>query len=290
MNPSNYDPFAPRQWKLAHGRSIELGPVSRIMGILNVTPDSFSDGGNFINLAHAIDHSAKMIGQGADIIDIGGQSTKPGARQIDQLGEQERVLPVIDALVHRFDVVISVDTYRVQTAKYALEAGAHLINDVCGFLHDENMAAIVAQFGAGICLMHNSRGRDISEDIMGDQIDYLSRSLAIARNYDIDGSRIILDPGFGFGKNAIENLAIMAQFERLNLLEYPLLCGTSRKRFTGSILGKEDTAGNRDIVTAATSVVARMAGCAIFRVHQVDINHTALKLADALIETNRLSR
>jgi dihydropteroate synthase len=285
LTADNYYSFAPRNWQLAHGRILELGPVSRIMGILNVTPDSFSDGGQFVDVSSAIDHAAEMFSQGADIADVGGETTKPGARPIDQTQEQDRILPVIGALKDRFEGIISVDTYRAATAQLAIEAGAHLVNDIGGFQFDENMAATVSGSKAGVCLMHNSRDRNVGEGLIADQLEYLSHSVAIAHDNDVDNSYIVLDPGFGFGKNVDENLTLLDKFNQLQSLGLPLLAGTSRKRFTGFVLGGDDTSQNRDIVTAATSVIARMAGCVVFRVHQVKTNKQALQLADAVLET-----
>ncbi len=281
----NIDPFFPRSWQLAHEMVLELGPVSRIMGILNVTPDSFSDGGNFITVGEAVDQAARMVDDGADIIDVGGETTKPGAIAIDRDMEQERVLPVIRSIKERFDTIISIDTYRSDTAQLALEAGAHLVNDVGGFLFDKKMASVVTRFGAGACLMHNSRDRDVGDEIVSDQIEYLCRCVLTAKNSGVTDSQIVLDPGFGFGKDINDNLSLLEKFGLLQEIGFPLLAGTSRKRFTGSVLGEDDTTENRDTVTAATNVIARMAGCAIFRVHDVKTNRLALNLADAVLNT-----
>ncbi len=284
---ANTDPFAPRIWQLAHNKSIELGPSAILMGILNVTPDSFSDGGSYLDLNKAIQHSAKMIRQGADIIDIGGESTKPGATPVSLAQEQDRVLPIIEALKSRFDIILSIDTYRSQTAHMALERGVNIVNDVWGFHFDDKMPSTVASFGAGACLMHNSRERTLNPDLFEDQKEFLSASLNLSIAAGISENQLILDPGFGFGKNADDNLSLLSQFSRLTKLQLPLLTGTSRKRFTGKILGKRDTPTNRDIVTSATSVIARMAGSAVFRVHEVEMNKNALMLADAVLQQKK---
>lgn len=284
MSPNQKHKFNSRVWQLAHGKSLELGPVSRIMGILNVTPDSFSDGGRYINLADAVDHAAKMISEGADIIDIGGESTKPGATKVDLSAEQDRVLPVIDALKDRFDVIISIDTYHATTADLAIKAGAHLVNDVRALQYDDKVASVVAKHQAGVCIMHNSRERQVDDDLVRDQMNFLSASVSIADGAGINSSCIVLDPGLGFGKNAQENLELLGRFDRLHQLELPLLIGASRKRFTAEILEMgHDNEKTRDIVTTATSVIARMAGCSVFRVHDVAMNKHALNMADAVI-------
>lgn len=284
-----YNPYLPRAWQLAHGKVLELGPVSRIMGILNVTPDSFSDGGKFDTVGKAIDQAAQMIEEGADIIDVGGESTKPGADRVNQKLEQQRVLPIVEELNQRFDTIISIDTYRSDTAKRAIEAGAHLVNDVGGFQSDSDMAGIVCKYGAGACLMHNSRNRSIGSDIIADQIEYLRQCISTATEAGVTKRHIIVDPGFGFGKNVAENLSILDKFCLLHELGLPVMTGTSRKRFTGAVLGDDDSNDNRDKVTAATSVVARMAGSTVFRVHDVKSSRLALKLADSVLNTRNTS-
>jgi len=187
-----YNPYQPRVWQLAHGKILELGPTSRIMGILNVTPDSFSDGGKFDTASKAIDQVAQMIEEGADIIDVGGESTKPGADPVDQNLEQQRVLPIVEELNRRFDTIISIDTYRSDTAKLAIEAGAHMVNDVGGFQYDSEMAGIVCKYGAGACLMHNSRNRSIGNDIIADQIEYLRQCVSTATEAGVTRQQIIV--------------------------------------------------------------------------------------------------
>lgn len=289
MTDNEFNPYAARNWQLGHGRVLELGPVSRIMGILNVTPDSFSDGGSFTNVDMAINHAAKMIDEGADIIDIGGESTKPNAEPVSMQLEQDRVLPVIEALSQRFDVILSIDTYRCVTARLALDAGAHMVNDITGLQFEPELANVISKLGAGVCIMHNSRNRTLEKDIVDDQQAFLNKSITIADTAGILRSQIVLDPGFGFGKDATGCLNLLRRFGELSVFELPLLAGTSRKRFTGSVLGNSDSLENRDIVTSATSVIARMAGCALFRVHDVEINNHALAMADAVINSNRNS-
>lgn len=277
-----YNPFSMHHWNLAHNRTLDLGPKAVIMGILNVTPDSFSDGGQYDHLDNAIAAARLMIEAGAAIIDIGGESTRPGATPIDAETEKSRILPVIRALKHESDVIISIDTYRAETARAAIGEGAHIVNDVWGLQKDPDMARTVAETGAGIVIMHTGRGREVLDDVIEDQSHFLDRSLAIADEAGIDSQAIVLDPGIGFAKGMAENIALLNRFEELQQFGYPLLVGTSRKRFLGTITGKDD-ATMRDVATAATSVVARMNGACLFRVHDVAINRDALQVADALL-------
>lgn len=274
------------QWKLAHGKSLQLGASSVIMGVLNVTPDSFSDGGRFNVAAAAIEHAEVMLAQGAAIIDIGGESTRPGAEPVDAATEQSRVLPVIEALVAETGAIISVDTYRAETARLALLEGAHIVNDVTGLQNDPAMASIVAAQGAGVCIMHTGRGREKLPDVIEDQFVFLRQSLEIARRAGISDASIVLDAGFGFAKETEdENVELMARFRELAELGFPLMAGTSRKRFLGSVTGRDS--GERDVATAASSALLRMSGADLFRVHNVAINRDALLVADAMLEMKK---
>ncbi|MEX0346501.1 MAG: dihydropteroate synthase [Rhizobiaceae bacterium] len=270
-----------RIWQLAHDRSLQLGSRCLIMGILNVTPDSFSDGGRFDTLKRAVAQAHRMIGEGADIIDIGGESTRPGAEPLSAAEEQGRILPVIRQLVSETETVISVDTYRAETASMALEAGAHIVNDVWGLQKDTAIAAMAAEHGAGLAIMHTGRERQKLQDVIEDQFVFLNASLKIAAAANIGDEQIVLDPGFGFAKDASENLALMARFEELHALGYPLLAGTSRKRFVGSVTNRQGD--DRDVGTAATSAILRMKGASIVRVHNVAINRDAVRMADAVL-------
>lgn len=278
--------YRPLHWPLAHGRALTLGPVAVIMGILNVTPDSFTDGGRFATRQEALDHAARMVREGAAIVDVGGESTRPGAAPVSAAEEQDRVLPVIEALVRQGEALISVDTWRASTARLAVNAGAHIINDIWGLQRDPDMARAVAETGAGVVAMHNSRERKVASDVIEDQYGFLRRSLAVARDAGIPAERIVLDPGFGFGKERPEiNLELMARFEELRGLHRPLLVGVSRKRFIGHLTGR-DGAG-RDVGTAAAGVCLRLKGACVFRVHDVAINADALKVADAMLALGR---
>ena len=281
MSKDPFNPFKPRDWQLAHGRQIMLGPKGILMGILNVTPDSFSDGGKLRNVDMAVFAALQMVEEGADIIDIGGESTKPNAVTVSAEEEQDRVLPVIEALSQKTDALISIDTYRADTAKLAIEAGAHIINDVWGFQKEPEIANIAADIKAGCCLMHSGRERDRDRDVIKDQIDFLSKSLEIAKSAGVKDEAIVLDPGFGFAKDPEENVELLAEFEKLFELGFPLLTGTSRKRFLGAVTGRD--VGERDVATAATSVLTRMKGSTIFRVHDIGANKDALAIADAVI-------
>lgn len=269
-----------RVWTLAHGRSLELGPQSVLMGILNVTPDSFSDGGAYRgDVSRAVDAALRMIEEGAAIIDIGGESTRPGAEPVAAEEERRRVLPVIDALASRSDCLISIDTYRSETARAAVQTGAHIVNDVWGAQRDPAIAEVAATTGAGLCLMHTGRERVRGSDVIADQFQFLETSLRIAADAGVSTAQIVLDPGFGFGKDAAENINLMMRLDELKTLGYPLLVGTSRKRFVRSTLGHGDA--DADVATAATSVLLRERGAAIFRVHRIGPNRDALAMVDA---------
>lgn len=274
------------KWHLAHGRHIELGETAQIMGILNVTPDSFSDGGQFTSHEKAFDQALKMIEEGASIIDIGGESTRPGAHAVTAATEQKRVLPVVKILAHEANCLISIDSYRAQTAKRAVEAGAHIINDVWGLQKDPAMADVAAETGAGLVIMHTGRGRQVKLPPIEDQLEFFEKSLRIAKRAGVRREAIVLDPGFGFGKETTaQNVELLAKFEQLSTLGYPFLVGTSRKRLLGAVTGQEPR--DRDIATAATSTILRLKGAAIFRVHNVGVNRDALAVADALMRFQR---
>ncbi|MCO6407913.1 dihydropteroate synthase [Hoeflea alexandrii] len=277
--------FDPNILRLGRDRVIGLGPRARVMGIVNVTPDSFSDGGLHADPRVAVEAALAMVGEGADIVDIGGESTRPGADPVSALEEQRRVLPVIEALAGHDDVLISVDTWRAETARLALAAGAHMINDVWGLQREPAMAQVAAEAGAAVAIMHTGRERECLPDLVEDQFFWFATSLEIARKAGIEDDRILLDPGFGFGKDADDNLELMARFAELHALGLPLLAGTSRKRFIGGLTGRE--AADRDVGTVATSVALRLAGAAMFRVHNVAFNKDGLAVADAMVQSSR---
>ncbi len=271
-----------RRWQLAHGRHLDLGPKALVMGILNVTPDSFSDGGRFDTAERALDQAALMVEQGAVIVDVGGKSTRPGATAVSAREEQRRILPVIETLSTTGRALISVDTYREETARLAVAAGAHIVNDVHGLQREPGIARLAAETGAGLVIMHTGRDREKLPDVIADQFLFLEKSLEIARDAGVGDNQIVLDPGFGFAKDPEENLQLMARFEELHALGHPWLVGTSRKRMVGHITGRDpDT---RDPGTAATSVILRVKGADLFRVHNVAMNVDALVFADAMLE------
>ncbi|MCL7998179.1 dihydropteroate synthase [Brucella sp. 21LCYQ03] len=278
-----------KQWQLAHGRSLQLGSKSVIMGILNVTPDSFSDGGKHIELDNALAAAKTMLDEGATIIDVGGESTRPGAAKVDAETEAARVVPIIRALTEHFGCIISIDTYRASTARLAVEAGAHIVNDVWGLQKEPEIAQVAKETGAGLVIMHTSRDRETNADVIADQFAFLNKSLEIAGRAGISASNITLDPGFGFGKSQDEDIALMARMEELQRFGYPLLVGTSRKRFIGAMTGQTEPL-QRDVGTAATSVALRLAGADIFRVHNVAFNRDALAVADAILQSRASSQ
>lgn len=282
MTEASASTFLPRHLKCAHGRSLTLGPSGVLMAIVNVTPDSFSDGGQFENVEAAVGFALNAVEAGAQILDIGGQSTRPGAADVTPAEEQDRVLPVIAALAARTDALISIDTYHAETARLAVAAGAHIVNDISGGTAEPEILAVVANSGAAYCLMHTSRRQDALSDPMTDQFAFLEKALQAARAAGIADDRLVIDPGFGFGKDSDDNLEIMAHLERLNGLGLPLLIGTSRKRFVAALAGADDNLA-RDFATAATTALLRLQGGAIFRVHNVAANRAALAAADAII-------
>ncbi|MDR0252613.1 MAG: dihydropteroate synthase [Brucellaceae bacterium] len=272
-----------REWRLAHGRVLETGAQALIMGILNITPDSFSDGGNYESVDSALCTARTMLDDGAAIIDVGGESTRPDAAPVSAQQEQDRVLPVIEALARETGCLISVDTYRAQTAKLAVAAGAHIVNDVWGLQKEPDIADLAAETGAGLVIMHTGRDREVAADVIADQHLFLQRSLEIAAAAGVDPQQIMLDPGFGFAKDTQQNVELMARFAELQSFGLPWLVGTSRKRFTGAVSGRE-IAAERDAATAATSVMLRLSGADIFRVHNVALNRDALSVADAVLK------
>jgi dihydropteroate synthase len=272
-----------RRWQLAHGRHLDLGGKARVMGILNVTPNSFSDGGLFDDLDKAIAQAHLMASEGAVIVDVGGESTGPRALPISAAEEQARVLPVIEALASSGEALISIDTYREETARLAVAAGAHIVNDVWGLQREPGIARVAAETGAGLIIMHTGREREKLPDVIADQFFFLEKSLEIAHRAGVSDDHILLDPGFGFAKETPEeNLDLMARFSELHALGFPLVAGTSRKRFIGHATGRGDGAV-RAAGTAATSVILRLKGADLFRVHDVAINVDALAVADAML-------
>lgn len=262
--------------------SFDLDKEPVIMGILNVTPDSFSDGGKWNNIDAALKHTEQMIGEGAKIIDVGGESARPGYTLIEDREEMDRVLPVIEAIKKRFDVCVSLDTYKTDVAKAGVDAGIDMINDIWGFQWGKkDMAELAARTGVAVCIMHNrdnTRYENYVEDVLSD----LKASIEIGHKAGVKDSQIILDPGVGFGKDFTQNLTIINQVNQLKELGYPVLLGTSRKSVIGLALNVERD--QRVAGTVATTVMGYERGCSIFRVHDVKENYQALMMAKAIME------
>ncbi len=251
-----------------------------VMGILNVTPDSFSDGGKWNDMDRAMEHAAQMIEDGATIIDVGGESTRPGYTMISDEEEISRVVPIIRELKKRFDVAVSIDTYKSAVARAAVEAGADMVNDIWGLKYDEKMADVIAKTGAACCLMHNRKEADYT-DFMPDMLNDLKETIAIAKKAGIADDKICLDPGVGFGKTYENNLEAIHHVDQLLTLGYPVLLGTSRKSVIGLTL--DLPASERMEGTVATSVIGVMKGCAFVRVHDVKENARAIRMTEAIL-------
>ena len=254
-----------------------------IMGILNVTPDSFSDGGRFDKMDAALLHAEKMIKEGADILDVGGESTRPGHVQITDEEEIARVVPVIEKLKKEFDVPISIDTYKSAVAEVAVCAGADLVNDIWGLKYDEKMADVIAKHDVACCLMHN-RNEAVYDSFLFDFMKDMKECVKIADKAGIARDKIILDPGVGFGKTYEMNLETMNHLELFQHLGFPVLLGTSRKSMIGLTL--DLPVDQRVEGTIATSVIGVMKGCAFVRVHDVKENRRAVLMTEAILGRN----
>jgi dihydropteroate synthase len=300
---------APYRWQL-RSRSLDLGPRTFIMGVVNVTPDSFSDGGRVFDAQQATAHALRLVDEGADIVDIGGESTRPGTHVlVDQSGvkpivsednvsqdeELRRVMPVLEGVLKaRPDAVVSIDTYKSGVARRAVGSGAEIVNDVSAFQWDTAMAETCAELGCGVVMMH-TRGQPsewhhlpIEPDIVARVIHDLANWVLIARNSGIERRRIVLDPGFGFGKSFEENYPLLANFERLRSMGFPLLAGTSRKSFVGRTVGKrrggEDSPPDERLYGSLAAMVASiLRGAHIVRVHDVRPAVEAAAVADEVL-------
>lgn len=251
-----------------------------IMGILNVTPDSFSDGGKFNHLDQALTHVEEMIRDGADVVDIGGESTRPGYTKISDEEEIARVVPVIEAVKREFDIPVSIDTYKSGVARAAAEAGADLINDIWGLKYDEKMAGVIAEKQLACCLMHNRKKAEY-RNFMEEMKQDLRETVALAKAAGIVQDKIILDPGVGFAKSYENNLESILRLTEVKELGYPVLLGTSRKSVVGLTL--DLPAAERVEGTLVTTVFAVQAGCMFVRVHDVKENARAVKMAEAIL-------
>ena len=268
-------------------KKLDLSGKPLIMGILNVTPDSFSDGGNYTDVSKALSHAFEMVKQGADIIDIGGESTRPGYTQISSEEEIERIVPVIKAIKENIDVALSVDTYKADVAKAALEAGCDIVNDVTGLYADPDMAKVIAEYKAGAILMFNMRnnGEDENADVISRAETELQISVEKALEAGIESDRIMLDPGIGFGTTREQDMILTDKVDKISLNgRYPVLYACSRKRMTAEFVfdgaGKED----RDTATAVLGLEAIKRGAAMVRVHNVAAMKSAIDVYYSFLE------
>lgn len=264
-------------------RVFHVADTTYIMGILNVTPDSFSDGGQYNDTDAALRQAEKMIVEGVDVIDVGGESTRPGYQKITDTEEIERTAGIIEHIKSRFDIPVSIDTYKSKVASAALQAGADLVNDIWGLKYDAELANVIAKFRAACCLMHNRKNTaygSFMEDVKSD----LRETLTIARNAGIAEDRIILDPGVGFAKTYENNLEIIRRLGELKELGFPLLLGTSRKSVIG--LALDLPVEERLEGTLVTTVLGVQAGCAFVRVHDVQANKRAIQMLSTIWRTH----
>lgn len=260
--------------------TLDYANKTLIMGILNVTPDSFSDGGKYNHIENAVQHARQMIEDGADLLDIGGESTRPGYERISDAEEISRVVPAIEAITKELHIPISIDTYKSDVAKKAVDAGAVIINDIWGAKADPEIADVAAETGVPIILMHNRNDRDYSNFIR-DVLNDLYESITIAKKAGVKDDKIILDPGIGFAKDLAENLEMMRHLDTLVSLGYPVLLGTSKKSMIGGVLNlpvSERTEG-----TGATVCFGIQQGCQIVRIHDVKEMSRMAKMMDALM-------
>ncbi len=284
--PESGSPVSHRaSWVMARGRRLDL-ISTRVMGIVNVTPDSFSDGGSFMDHGRAIDHGLAMIDQGADILDIGGESTRPGAEEISVLEERKRVIPVVAGISKQAQVPLSIDTTKAEVAAEALEAGAVVINDVSGLHGDPEMARLAARSGAGLVLMHmrgcprTMKDRARYVDLVGEVISELEASVHVALEAGAAPETIVLDPGIGFAKDARQSLVLLRYLSEVRALGYPVLVGPSRKSFIGAVTGAP--VDRRVPGTISSAVSAALSGARVIRVHDVEEAVQALRVADAI--------
>lgn len=275
-------------WKLRN-RSLDLGTRTLVMGVVNITPDSFSDGGTYYNTQAAIDRVFEMVEQGADIVDIGAESTRPGAARVGARTELDRLLPVLNAIAGRIAIPVSVDTYKAEVAREVLARGAEIVNDISGLTFDPPLAAVIAEHRAGLVLMH-TRGRpEVMQelppvpDVWLELLTSLGQSVDCALGAGVARDQLVVDPGIGFGKTVHQNLEIIQELGRLGALRLPILIGTSRKSFLGRLLDKP--AQGRIFGTAASVALSIARGAHIVRVHDVAEMGDVCRVTDAIIRT-----
>lgn len=279
----------PSQTSLA-GRTLRLNlQAPCIVGILNVTPDSFSDGGLFCSVDEALEQAHKMAGDGARLIDVGGESTRPGAPLVSEAEELDRVMPVIEALVRELELPLSIDTNKSAVAAAAVAAGVEFVNDISGLTYDPDMAEVVATSGAGLIVMHTRGKPEVMQqntdyaDVVADVISSLKKSIHSAEQAGVSRDKIAIDPGIGFGKEAAGNLELLRQTATLASLGQPVMLGTSRKSFIGKVLG-QPVPGDRLIGTLATLALGYAGGARLFRVHDVAAANQAVMMAQAVCD------
>ena len=268
---------------------LDLGGRTRIMGILNVTPDSFSDGGLFSDAGKALSHARNLAAAGADIIDIGGESTRPGSEPLAEDEELRRILPLIERLSKELTVPLSVDTYKAAVAERALDAGASIVNDISGLRFSPDMAKVIADHGAAVIIMHikgtprNMQENPVYGDVIGEIIAYLEEGIAIAERAGVDRNNTLIDPGIGFGKTLEHNLEILNRLDEFRTLGRPIVLGTSRKKFIGKVLDIP-VPEQRDEGTAATVALGIERGASIVRVHDVAHMVRIVRMTDAIVK------
>jgi dihydropteroate synthase len=278
---------------LPGGKTLALGDRTLIMGIINVTPDSFSDGGQLLDMNQAVDAGVQMVEAGADLLDVGGESTRPGAHPTPSAEERRRILPVIEALVSRVQVPISVDTYKASTAAAALSAGATLVNDVSGLRYEPDLAGVVAERKVPIILMHTrGRSRDMYQqavyhEVVDEVLDEIRESMAFAAGAGVSKEQMLVDPGLGFAKEPVHSLEVLARLHQFSELGRPLVVGPSRKGFLTRPLGREVPAAARDWATAAAVTTAVLTGAHIIRVHTVREMVEVVRVADEIRKYHR---
>ena len=272
------------------GNVLDLGLRTHVMGILNVTPDSFSDGGRFADAGKALAHARDMVAAGADIIDVGGESTRPGAAPLPEDEELRRIIPVIQRLAAELAVPISVDTYKSSVAEKALRAGASMVNDISGLRFSPDMASVAAEHGAAVVIMHiKGTPRDMQQnpaydDVIAEITAYLEKGIGIALKAGVDREKVLIDPGIGFGKTFEHNLAILGRLDELRGLGRPIVLGTSRKKFIGAVLGIP-APEERVLGTAATVALGIERGASVVRVHDVQHMAQVARMTDAILKS-----
>ncbi|WP_127165055.1 dihydropteroate synthase [Veillonella sp. 3960] len=273
--------FKYRKYNWQDGKQLELKDRTLIMGILNGTPDSFSDGGRYNTSDTAVAHAKQMIEHGADIIDVGVESTRPGHTQISVADEIERMKEILLPVLEVSTVPVSVDTYRAETAEFALSHGAHILNDIWGLKYDKDMAAVAAKYDVPVIIMHNQNHTNY-DDIIDDMKAFFFSSVDLALKEGVKPQNIWLDPGIGFGKDYAQNVEVIQRLGEITVYEYPVLLAPSRKRFIGTILN-ELPAEERDEGTVATCITGMIQGVDMVRVHNVEMHKRAITVADVLL-------